>query len=493
MKVKVPYLQYEIIEKIYENKNVLKKNLKIEGFPENSLIIQNALNSLKQKRIIDSKNKLSNYGLDLIKKYYKIRHTPPTYIDKNFTINTNHLINGGKKENIINDWYNYLEDFDGSFVNESIKKYKIDKKFYILDPFLGSGTTLIQSKLLGFKSLGADTNPAMIFIAQQKLNWDHSQKAILEIYTNLIKKFLIHVDQSKKWLSPLDNMPISEKNQWLSPIKQKEIAIMFNLINKISNAWIKNLFRLILTRSSINTSYVAYCPGTTFYPFRPKPDFLDCFKNLTNQILMDLKDERIIKNKNIVSKIYFENILAKNYLERFNNKVDLVITSPPYPNDLEYTRQTRLELYLLNCVKNMSEVKLIKQNMMKGSTKLIFKDDKINNLIENTRSISRAMKEIKTNLKDKNWGFDYPKMVGMYFSNTLTALTNIKKKLIKNGKCLYVVGDQRIKGIKIPVTEITCELAEIVGFKSTEIKIHRNRRSTTHNFDIPEKIAILTN
>jgi hypothetical protein len=129
MKVKVPYLQYEIIEKIYENKNVLKKNLKIEGFPENSLIIQNALNSLKQKRIIDSKNKLSNYGLDLIKKYYKIRHTPPTYIDKNFTINTNHLINGGKKENIINDWYNYLEDFDGSFVNESIKKYKIDKKF----------------------------------------------------------------------------------------------------------------------------------------------------------------------------------------------------------------------------------------------------------------------------------------------------------------------------------------------------------------------------
>jgi hypothetical protein len=57
MKVKVPYLQYEIIEKIYENKNVLKKNLKIEGFPENSLIIQNALNSLKQKRIIDSKNK----------------------------------------------------------------------------------------------------------------------------------------------------------------------------------------------------------------------------------------------------------------------------------------------------------------------------------------------------------------------------------------------------------------------------------------------------
>ena len=103
------------------------------------------------------------------------------------------------------------------------------------------------------------------------------------------------------------------------------------------------------------------------------------------------------------------------------------------------------------------------------------------------------MKEIKTNLKDKNWGFDYPKMVGMYFSNTLTALTNIKKKLIKNGKCLYVVGDQRIKGIKIPVTEITCELAEIVGFKSTEIKIHRNRRSTTHNFDIPEKIAILTN
>ena len=112
-----------------------------------------------------------------------------------------------------------------------------------------------------------------------------------------------------------------------------------------------------------------------------------------------------------------------------NNSIDLAITSPPYPNDLEYTRQTRLELYLLDFVKSMNDVAQIKKKMVKSSTKLIFKESNSSKFVNNFDSIQNISDKISKKLKNKDWGWDYPRMVKEYFGDMYLCLKETKKVL----------------------------------------------------------------
>jgi len=499
-KPKIPFLQYQIMECIFEGcKDGIEERV---GYPKGSLIIKNAMQSLMEKGMLTNKLELTELGLLFVKKHYNERHNYPKYYKDQLEIkisNNNYLFDyEEEKQNgsePIFRWYKYLEDFPHHFVEDCIEKYKISKKFYILDPFVGSGTTLIRSKLKGLKSIGVDINPAMVFISQQKLNWSIDINKIIEHYNLIIDEFLNTKEEEKDRAledSPLRFMPKNELNQWLSPVKQNEISLMMKIVDKIEDIEIKNLLKFAITRAAIESSYVAYCPGTTFYPFRTKPDFLTSFSKIMKWIIEDLNLDAVKKFKDVESLVIDGNIKDYAILEPFQQKIDLIITSPPYPNDLEYTRQTRLEMYLLGFVKSMEDVQRIKRKMVKGSTKLIFNKDNPIKEISELKSLKTVVQKISYNLKGKNWGFDYPKMVNMYFSDMFESMKNFYKVLVKDGSCVLVVGDQTIKGVLIPVAEILLEIGKMIGFKRGRIELHRKRRSTGHNIAIPEENLILT-
>ena len=83
-------------------------------------------------------------------------------------------------------------------------------------------------------------------------------------------------------------------------------------------------------------------------------------------------------------------------------------------------------------------------------------------------------------------------MVQQYFSDMWTCLENYHNVLVRDGTCILVVGDQTIGGNVIPVAEILAEISHKIGFKSSEIELHRERRSTMHSIPIPEENLILT-
>jgi len=487
---KVPYLQYEILEFIYEG-NKLSSIPELCGYPSGSKIIESAINSLIKKELLSEKYQLSEEALKLLNGHYRDRHTHKKYNKSDFSLTIRNTL-----FNIVNNpyhrWYEYLEDFPGDFVSKYSERYKIDKNYYLFDPFIGSGTTLISGKMLGLKGIGFDINPVMTFISKQKLNWDYDIAFFENEYKKIIDWFIKN-NSNGEYLAktPLGKMPKKELNQWLSPVKQKEIAALYWYItNKIDSNY-RDLFLLILTSSSIKSSYVAFCPGTTFYPFKQKPDIISEFCDLSKCVYEDLSSE-YQKNKLIESRVCLASSIETKDFEKIINKVDLIITSPPYPNDLEYTRQTRLEMYLLGFAEKMEDVQKIKKTMVKGSTKLIYNNDKpIPEILENKR-IQKIAKEIYNKTNGKNWGFDYPLMVQMYFSDMYKCLKNYYLTLVKGGTAVLVVGDQTIQGVLVPVAEILEDLSKEIGYEKTIIELHRKRRSTGHEVPIPEENLIIT-
>jgi hypothetical protein len=274
-------------------------------------------------------------------------------------------------------------------------------------------------------------------------------------------------------------------------VKQKEISAALYFIDKKVPSDQQAIFRLALLAASIKTSYVAFCPGTTFYPFRDKNDFLYDLHKVAKFVYRDLKTSP--KNsQRIPTKVKLTSSKDSKSFRNLSNKVDLIITSPPYPNDLEYTRQTRLEMYILGDAKSMDDVQSIKRSMVKGSTKLIYNADTPREYVLRSKSIQKIAREILLKTSGKSWGFDYPLMIQMYFSDMYECLENYFHCLVTGGTALLVVGDQTIQGVLIPVAEILEEMSKEIGFSEARIELHRERRSSNHDIPIPEENLVLT-
>ena len=87
----------------------------------------------------------------------------------------------------IHNWYSYVEGFSGNLIRYYLKKFNIGPSSNIMDPFSGSGTTVVESILFGTSVTGIDINPFLGFVAKVKSNLDVDTISL----SNEIKNFKI--------------------------------------------------------------------------------------------------------------------------------------------------------------------------------------------------------------------------------------------------------------------------------------------------------------
>lgn len=508
---KLPFLQSQTLEKIYldiynDKKTTIEELSEITAYPTDSKILLNAIDSLVKKSFILKNN--SGYSVpqeredffeEVIKKtdiknksYSRSILESSNYETQSVLFSTNECISDLNQHGVIHKWYNYLEEFPYSLIEKKIKEYNLQEKDLVLDPFCGSGTTLISANFFHCDGIGFDMNPLMKLVSKVKTTWDINLSELRQSIENVANSFLNqiqNVDNINFKNDFIEIMPKKELNQWLSPVLQKEVSLLKDIINEVENQDIRDLMSIAMSKSCFDASYVSLCPGTTFYPFRKKEEFWDIF---TKRIITMYKDLKVVQQHDSYGKSQIINdtcLDVQDYIE--NDSISFVITSPPYPNDLEYTRQTRLELYLLDFVKNMNDVQQIKRKMVKGSTKLIFKESNSELEINQYDYIMDISAKIYEQTKDKNWGFDYPRMVKEYFGDMYLCMEKIYPTMKEGSHFLLVVGDQTIKGVLIPVGDILIKLAEDIGYIDCKKEVFRMRRSTGHQIPLPEEIVIL--
>lgn len=508
----LPFLQSQALERIYINihnnqETTLEELSEVTAYPKDSKILQNAVDTLVRKNFLERSNsgysvpqERTNFFEEVVKKSdYKNKTYSSRILDvsnyetgQTTLFSTASSISELNQHGVIHKWYNYLEEFPYSLIEEKIKEYELTGNDLVLDPFCGSGTTLISANFFHCNGIGFDMNPLMAFVSKVKTTWDIDLSVLRQTIDAVATSFLNQVkdlDNINFKNDFIQTMPKRELNQWLSPVLQKEVSLLKDIINEVQDPDIKDLLLLAMSKTCFDASYVSLCPGTTFYPFRKKEEFWDLFTNKIIEMYNDLKSVQEHDHYG-KSKIINDTCLnARNYID--NDSLSFAVTSPPYPNDLEYTRQTRLELYLLDFVKNMNDVQQIKRKMVKGSTKLIFKESNSEKKIHKFDYVMDLSAQIYEQTKDKQWGFDYPRMIKEYFGDMYLCMEEIYPAMKDDAHFLLVVGDQTIKGVLIPVGDVLIKLAEDIGYTDCKKEVFRIRRSTAHDIPLPEEIVIL--
>lgn len=187
------------------------------------------------------------------------------------------------------------------------------------------------------------------------------------------------------------------------------------------------------------------------------------------------------------------NISVSDHLK----KVDCVITSPPYPNEKDYSRTTRLESVILGFIKNKDELREIKKGFIRSNTKNVYRSDEDAQYVCNIASINRLSDEIEQKRLDlgKTSGFEklYASVVKLYFGGMAKHLIQLKPYLRDGASLAYVVGDQA-SYFQIPIrtSKLLGEVAErIGGYRVERIDTFRKRFATATETWLNEDVLVL--
>ena len=100
------------------------------------------------------------------------------------------LVNFSKnKDTPYHGWFKYREGFSHVLIKELLERSGIGQDEYVLDPFCGSGTTVVEAALNGYSGIGIDINPMSAFISDVKCRsyTDEEVTTILKLTKTLVE------------------------------------------------------------------------------------------------------------------------------------------------------------------------------------------------------------------------------------------------------------------------------------------------------------------
>jgi hypothetical protein len=128
------------------------------------------------------------------------------------------------------------------------------------------------------------------------------------------------------------------------------------------------------------------------------------------------------------------------------HSIDAVITSPPYPNEKDYTRTTRLESVLLGFIHSKSELQALKRSLVRSNTRGVYKEDDDDQWVAEHPEIQRITEAIEARRIElgKTSGFErlYARVTKLYFGGIARHLATLRTVLRPGAQLAYVVGDQ---------------------------------------------------
>jgi DNA modification methylase len=176
--------------------------------------------------------------------------------------------------------------------------------------------------------------------------------------------------------------------------------------------------------------------------------------------------------------------------------IDAVITSPPYPNEKDYTRTTRLESVMLGFVSNKTELRALKKELVRSNTRGVYKDDDDDRWIAQHPEIHRIADAIEQRRVEmgKNSGFErlYPKVTKLYFGGMARHLADLRSVLRPGAQLAYVVGDQAsYLRVMIRTGQLIADIAQALGYDVVRIDLFRTRLATATREQLREEVVVL--
>lgn len=414
-------------------------------------------------------------------------------------------------DEVAHSWYRFNLSFPPHLVREYLREFAIRPGQRVLDPFSGTGTTVVECKRHGIEAEGIEANPMAAFASTVKSDWSLTPRSIDDFADEVGEAALKQlVREGVPDPDPLAGMRPSCAAARLRTLPEEAASLL--LANSISPRPLHKALvllehidarsgrrahqhaRLALARTLVESaSNLHFGPEVGVGP--PKADAPVVEPWLLRMREMSAHVAALREFAATRTRVQLADSRAAISLLA-PNSIDAVFTSPPYPNEKDYTRTTRLESVVLGMLRNKAELRSFKKGLVRSNTRTVYKADDDDRYIKGNHKVAALADEIEWRRIEmgKTSGFErmYHRVTRLYFGGMARHLAELRPALRPGAMLGYVVGDQAsYLRVMIRTGELLAEIAASLGYEVVRIDLFRTRLATATKEQLREETLVL--
>jgi len=412
----------------------------------------------------------------------------------------------GDEDRPAHGWFRFVLSYPPHLVRHYLDEFGMKPGRRVLDPFCGTGTTIVECRKNGIGSIGIEANRMAFFATQVKVDWSPDPSAMVadaeviadEVTARLEKDGLADAPGlSRKRNNGLLSLPRESMDLLLTDsISQLPLHKTMVLLEEIERqrSPFYDHFRLALARALVfRISNLHFGPEVGVE--KPKVDAAVVAPWLAGVREMAVDIAQLSRRPSASVELHYADArdMARLICSR---SIDAVITSPPYPNEKDYTRTTRLESVLLGFMHNKEDLKALKHKLIRSNTRNVYKNDTDDVFVANNPEVQRIADEIERRRIEmgKTSGFErmYAKVTKLYFGGMARHLAELREVLRPGAQLAYVVGDQAsYLRVMIRTGQLLADIARSLGYEVVKTDLFRTRIATATKEQLREEVLVL--
>lgn len=416
------------------------------------------------------------------------------------------------EDRTVHDWYRFVLSFPPHLVREYLSRFGVRPSHTVLDPFCGTGTTSVECKKHGIGSVGIESNPMAYFASSIKVDWSVNHTRLLDYADQVATSVRRTLERQgiDEWKglplfaanagsqSLLQGLPAEQSKLLLkdsiSPLPLHKVLVLLDAIDRRGDPRVRPYGRLALANALVHRiSNLKFGPEVGVGRIKADAPVVDAWLDGVRTIARDV---RLNKAQADVPAhvLKADSREAGRILQ--TKSVDAVMTSPPYPNEKDYTRTTRLESVILGLIRNRGELRSLKQTLIRSNTRGVYRADADDReILDNVQiqNIAAAIEKRRVEL-GKTSGFErlYPRVTQLYFGGMARHFASLRPVLRRGARLAYVVGDQAsYLRVMIRTGQLLADMAKSLGYRVIDIDLFRTRPSTVTGAQLREEVVLL--
>lgn len=325
----------------------------------------------------------------------------------------------------------------------------------VLDPMMGSGTVLAVARSNGHHAFGVDIDPLAVLLSRV---WTTSIDA--EDVTQTAQKVLGRARRRFEKMSVANAYPQKADEEtrkfiryWFDGYARRQLTALSCEIEKVEDDKIRDVLwcafsRLIISKQAgaslaMDLSHSRPHKSYTTAPVKPFNRFEYAVQKV-NQNCLDQK----AKNRGPVARVFNADARDIPIKDGF---IDIVLTSPPYLNAIDYMRCSKFSLVWMGY--SVSAIRKIR-NVSVGSEARFSRDE-----CKDIRDTVLANLSLKPELSPRNMS-----ILERYIDDMFLSMKEAFRVLVSGGKAVYVIGENTIRGTFIRNADILAIVGESLNF-----------------------------
>jgi 16S rRNA G966 N2-methylase RsmD len=334
----------------------------------------------------------------------------------------------------------------------------------ILDPFVGSGTVLVESMSRGLNFTGVDINPLAALSCLVKSGpyyIEAFQEKVLALYARIV------CDPRRAYY-----VDFAGRDKWFLPQVTRDISLIARNIETEPSLWARRLFWLALAKvvraccNSRNSTYKLHAKkadpdAIVADPLKHFEDAIDSFVRHMADQHADWSEKGLLQNGRYTGEVNISlgdsSALLKD--QSLHGKFDVVMTSPPYGDNrttIPYGQYAYLPMkwispedVALNADQLLDNSYAIDTASLGGSTK---------NAADKAAALRLRYESVRRYAHALDGKGDGLKRFAAFFGDLDECVDQICQVTKDAGYQAWTIGSRRIQGMRVPMEDILEEM-----------------------------------